>query len=112
MVTPPRNVGRVLDEHALSETEKRIVEEAAIAPEQRVRTDLPTTAPDTSMMDRKREPVRIRVQRTFRVYPELLEALGQASVDRKRDGFDQWSQDAIINHCLAEWLHANGYAGS
>ena len=60
-------------------------------------------------MDRKKEPSKVRVQRTFRVYPGLLEALSQASIDRKKSGYELWSQDAIVNDAITQWLCTQEY---
>lgn len=103
MATSP-TVGRILTDDKLSE-EERIVKKSKTDSEDGDIEQSAMRMPEPSEMERK----RVRVQRTFRLYPELLEALSTASGKRKQEGYELWSQNAIINHALSEWLKANGY---
>jgi hypothetical protein len=98
-----------LTDDKLSEEEKRIVGKAQTVSDDVDAEPVAVRTPEPSAMERKREPIPVRVQRTFRLYPELLEALSEVSTKRKQEGYELWSQDAIINHALSEWLRTNGY---
>ena len=101
-----RNVGLVLNDEELTEKEEEIIRAASVIPEKGQAIAQPESG--DSSMEQKKSPPRIRVQRTFRIYPELLEALGTSSAKRKQAGYEQWSQDAIINHALKMWLEQYG----